>query len=68
MKHFETSMSMLPKNIYLLCHSTVHAVNIHIIRPNDQKTHARCKRGKEWAQSIGNAFFMVEIRALKILH
>ena len=40
MKHFETSMSMLPKNIYLLCHSTVHPVNIHIIRPNDRKTHA----------------------------
>ena len=33
-KHFETSMSMLPKNIFLLCHSTVHhdPVNIHIIR------------------------------------
>ena len=45
-KHFETSMSMLPKNIYLLCHSTVHPVNIHIVRPNERKTHACCKSGK----------------------
>ena len=33
-------MFMWPKK---LCHSTVHSVNIHIIRPNDRKTHARCK-------------------------
>ena len=59
---------MLPKNISILCHSTVHPINIHIKRPNDRKTHARCKSGRsgqkgEWAQSIGNAFFMV-IRSL----
>ena len=45
-KHFETSSLMLPRNIHLLCHSTVHPVNIHIIRPNDRKMHARCKRGQ----------------------
>ena len=67
-------MLLLPKNIFLLCDSTVHPVNFHIIRPNDRKTHARCKlkwlewTEGEWAQSIGKAFFMVEIRALKILH
>ena len=44
-KHFETGMLMLPKIIYLLCHFTVHPVNIHIIRPKDRNTHARCKSG-----------------------
>ena len=45
-KAFETGMLLLPKNILLLCDSTVHPVNIHIIRPNDRKTHARCKSGR----------------------
>ena len=72
-KHFETCMLMSPKNIFILCHSTVHQVNIHIIRPNDRMTHARCKGGTsgqrgEWAQSTGNAFLMAEIKSLKILH
>ena len=40
---FETVMLMWPKFFLKLCHSTVHSVNIHIIRPNDRKTHARCK-------------------------
>ena len=26
--------------------TTVHPVNIHIIRPNGRKTHARCKSGR----------------------
>ena len=34
---------ILEKKIIQLCHSTVHSVNIHITRPNDQNTHARCK-------------------------
>ena len=55
---------MLSKNISILSHSPLHTLNIHIKRPNDRKTHARCKSGRsgqrgEWAQSIGNAFFMV---------
>ena len=29
-KHFETGMIMLPKNIFSLCHSTVHAAHINI--------------------------------------
>ena len=72
-KHFEIRMLMSPENVFILCHSTVHPVNIHIIRLNDRKTHARCKlgisgQGGEWAQSIGNAFSMVQIRSLKRLH
>ena len=37
---------MLTKNISILCHSTLHPVNIHIKRPNARKTHARCKSGR----------------------
>ena len=44
-KHFEIRMLMSPENVFILCHSTVHPVNIHIIRLNDRKTHARCKLG-----------------------
>ena len=29
-KHFETGMLMSPKNIFILCHCTVHQVYIHI--------------------------------------
>ena len=58
-KHFETGMLMSPKKVFILCHSTVHTENIHTKRPNDRKTHARWTEG-EWAQSIGNAFFMVD--------
>ena len=45
-KHFETGMITLPKSIFLLCHFTVHPAHINIIRPNDRKTHARCKSGR----------------------
>ena len=45
-KHFETDMIMSPKNIFILCHSTVHPVNRHIERFNDRMTHARCKNGR----------------------
>ena len=45
-KHFETGLLMSPKDIFILCHSTVHTVNIHTKRPNDNKTHARCKSGR----------------------
>ena len=53
-KHCETGMLMLPKNIFILCHSTVHPVNIHIIRPNDRKAHARCKRGTSTQRGSGH--------------
>ena len=52
-KHFETGMLLLPKNIFLLCDSTVHPVNIHIIRPNDRKAHARCKSGRSGQGGVG---------------
>ena len=43
-KHFQTVMLMGPKKIFTLSfYSTFQSVNIHIIRPNDQKTHVRCK-------------------------
>ena len=53
-KHFETGMIMLPKNIFLLCHSTVHAAHINIIRPNDRKTQARCKSGRSGQRGTGH--------------
>ena len=53
-KHFETGMLLLPKNIILLCNSTVHPVNIHIIWPNDRKTHARCKSGRSGQRRSGH--------------
>ena len=53
-KYFETGMLMSPKNISILCHSTVHPVNIHIKRPNDQKTHARCKSGMSGQRGSGH--------------
>ena len=56
-KHFETGMVMSPKNIFILCHSTVHPVNIHIKKLNVKVLE--WTEG-EWAQSIGNAFFMVD--------
>ena len=46
-------MLMLPKNISILCHSTVHPVHIHIKRPNDGKTHARCKSGGSGEGGVG---------------
>ena len=53
-KHFETGMLLLPKIIFLLCDSTVHPVDIHIIRPNDRKTHARCKSGRSGQRGSGH--------------
>ena len=53
-KHFKTGMLMLPKNISILCHSTVHPVNIHIKWPNDRKTHARCKSGRSGQRGSGH--------------
>ena len=73
-KHFETVMLMWPKNIFELCHSTVHSVNIHTIRPNDRKTHARCKVVGVDTGGLGAKhrkcffFFHGEIRSSKILH
>ena len=47
---------MSAKIFFILCHPTVHPVNIHIIRPNDRNKHVRCKGWTEgeWAQSTGN--------------
>ena len=53
-KHFETGILMSTKNIFILCHSTVHTVIIHIIRPNDRKTHARCKSGRSGQRGSGH--------------
>ena len=47
-------MLMLPKNIYLLCHSTIHPVNIHIIWPNDRKTNAKRKSGRSEQRGSGH--------------
>ena len=49
----EAVMLMPPKNIFTFCRSTVHPVNIHIIRPNDRKTHAKCKRGTSGQRGSG---------------
>ena len=46
-------MLMLTKNISILCHSTLHPVNIHIKRANDRKTHARCKSGRSGQRGVG---------------
>ena len=53
-KHFLTGMLMLTKNISILWHSTLHPVNIHIKRPDDRKTHARCKSGRSGQRGIGH--------------
>ena len=45
---------MLAKNISILYHSTLHPVNIHIKRPNDRKTHARCKSGRSGQRESGH--------------
>ena len=59
-KHFDIGILMSPKNMLIFCHSTVHPVNIHIIRPNDRKTHARCKccMSGQRGSSIGNALYI----------
>ena len=49
-----TGTLMLTKNISILCHSTLHPVNIHIKRPNDRKTHARCKSGRSGQRGSGH--------------
>ena len=68
-KYFDTVMLMPPKKKILFY--SVHSVNIHMLRPNDRKTHARCRmvgsgvaRG-ERAQSIGNAFFLDRDQIIK---
>ena len=53
-KHFEIRMLMSPENVFILCHSTVHPVNSHIIRLNDRKTHARCKLGISGQRGSGH--------------
>ena len=35
-------------------YTTVHPVNIHIKRPNDWKTHARCKSGRSGQRGSGH--------------
>ena len=45
---------MFPKDISILCHSTLHPVNIHIKRPNDRKTQARCKSGRSGQRGSGH--------------
>ena len=50
---FLYGMLMLTKIISILCHSTLHPVNIHIKRPNDRKTHARCKSGRGGQRGSG---------------
>ena len=40
-KYFDTVMLMPPKKKILFY--SVHSVNIHMLRPNDRKTHANCR-------------------------